>query len=377
MKKKILFSYLIIILFFVLTFLVSKFLNSYSFTNIEDVDFVVGIGFDVTKDLDRNIYHVPMSIYNFTKENSVSTYLIESKGETPLQARLDRQAHSGRKFSLGSEKIYIFSRRLCETGLAVPLDGLLNNTQVTNRGLVLTTSQDPKEILSFNVEGYPSSSHYIENLIKSLNSFSYFSKPETLRDAYIENTREGSKFLAPNIDIVDGKLQLTSLSVLDKGKLVGSVPIDNIIYLNLLRNPEGTALLTYLEDNNNTISTENIFKRKIKCKKSGDSLSFDIKLDIKGKIVNNNYLSTSDFTPEQKLELEEKISDYIKTGIEDFITSMKTTYELDLLNLGNVAAAKFGRNKVANWDEEILESDINVSVNFKITKLGIGNIILD
>ena len=56
---------------------------------------------------------------------------------------------------------------------------------------------------------------------------------------------------------------------------------------------------------------------------------------------------------------------------------MKTTYELDLLNLGNVAAAKFGRNKVANWDEEILKSDINVSVNFKITKLGIGNIILD
>ena len=73
MKKKILFSYLIIILFFVLTFLVSKFLSSYSFTNIEDVDFVVGVGFDVTKELDRNIYHVPMSIYNFTKDDTVST----------------------------------------------------------------------------------------------------------------------------------------------------------------------------------------------------------------------------------------------------------------------------------------------------------------
>lgn len=377
MKKKILFSYLIIMLFFVLTFLVSKFLSSYSFTNIEDVDFVVGVGFDVTKELDRNIYHVPMSIYNFTKDNSVSTYLIDSKGETPLQARMDRQTHSGRKFSLGSEKIYIFSRRVCETGLAVPLDGLLNNTQVTSRGLVLTTSQDPKDILSFKVEGYPSSSHYIENLIKSLNSFSYLSKPETLRDAYIENTGEGRKFLAPNIDIVDGELQLTSLSVLDKGKLVGSVPIDNVTYLNLLRNPQGTALLTYLEDNNNTISTENIFKRKIKCERSGDTFSFDIKLDIRGKIVNNNYLSTSDFTPEQKLELEKKISDYIKTGIEDFIASMKTTYELDLLNLGNIAASKFGRNTVADWDKEILKSDIKVSVNFKITKLGIGNINLE
>ena len=98
---------------------------------------------------------------------------------------------------------------------------------------------------------------------------------------------------------------------------------------------------------------------------------------IRGKIVNNNYLSTSDFTPEQKLELEKKISDYIKTGIEDFIASMKTTYELDLLNLGNIAASKFGRNTVADWDEEILKSDIKVSVNFKITKLGIGNINLE
>ena len=56
---------------------------------------------------------------------------------------------------------------------------------------------------------------------------------------------------------------------------------------------------------------------------------------------------------------------------------MKTTYELDLLNLGNIAASKFGRNTVADWDEEILKSDIKVSVNFKITKLGIGNINLE
>ncbi|MEG1004495.1 MAG: Ger(x)C family spore germination C-terminal domain-containing protein [Clostridium sp.] len=377
MKKRILYSYIAVLLFFIFSFLISKFLNTYAFTNIEETDFLSGVGFDVTEKLDEKTYHVPVSIYNFSKNGEISTYLIDSKGETTLQARVDRKLHSGRNISLGSEKIYIFSKRICKDGISVPLDGLLNNAQVTNKSLVVTTNSNPSEILSFKVEGYPSSSHYIHNLLNSLSSFSYISNNETLHDAYIKNTTEGCKFFAPNIDIVNNSLQLTSLTVLDKGKLVASLPIDNLHYLNLLSNKEGTGIVTYISDKNNTISFEHFFNRKIKCKKNDNGFVFDINLKLKGKIVNNNYLSTSEITPYQKAELEKKISEFIKSGLNDFISSMKSDYKLDLINLGNIAAAHYGRNKIPNWDDEILKSTINVNVDFKISKFGIGNINLD
>ncbi|MGL4571284.1 MAG: Ger(x)C family spore germination C-terminal domain-containing protein [Clostridium sp.] len=377
MRRKILYSYVAILLFFVFAFLISKFLNTYKFTNIEEIDFLSGVGFDVTEDLDKKIYHVPVSIYNFSKNGEISTYLIDSKGETTLQARVDRKLHSGRNISLGSEKIYIFSKRICKSGIAIPLDGLLNNAQVTNKSLVVTTNSEPSEILQFKVEGYPSSSHYIQNLLTSLSSFSYISNNETLHDAYIKNTSEGCKFLAPNVDIINNTIELTSLSVLDKGKLVASLPIDSLHYLNLLVNKKGTGIVTYISDNNNAISFEHVFNKKIKCQKTDDHFVFDINLKIKGKIVNNNYLSTSEITPYQKSELEKKISAYIKSGLDDFVSSMKFDYKLDLINLGNVAAAHYGRNKIPNWDSEILKSSININVDFEISKLGIGNLNLD
>ena len=377
MRRKILYSYVAILLFFVFAFLISKFLNTYKFTNIEEIDFLSGVGFDVTEDLDKKIYHVPVSIYNFSKNGEISTYLIDSKGETTLQARVDRKLHSGRNISLGSEKIYIFSKRICKSGIAIPLDGLLNNAQVTNKSLVVTTNSEPSEILQFKVEGYPSSSHYIQNLLTSLSSFSYISNNETLHDAYIKNTSEGCKFLAPNVDIINNRIELTSLSVLDKGKLVASLPLDSLHYLNLLVNKKGTGIVTYISDNTNAISFEHVFNKKIKCQKTDDHFVFDINLKIKGKIVNNNYLSTSEITPYQKSELEKKISAYIKSGLDDFVSSMKFDYKLDLINLGNVAAAHYGRNKTPNWDSEILKSSININVDFEISKLGIGNLNLD
>ena len=56
----------------------------------------------------------------------------------------------------------------------------------------------------------------------------------------------------------------------------------------------------------------------------------------------------------------------------DFLDNMKNVYKVDCLNLGMYAVAKYGREKGVDWNKEVSNADIKVSVKVKIDKIGIG-----
>lgn len=365
-----------IILFLLIS---TQLFQSYQFSQIEDIDFVAGLGCDIDKSMDRKMYSVPVLVYDFSNITEPSSTLIETKGSTPVEARVNRQLHTGRRFSLGTEKVYVLSKKFAEDGISFLLDGLMKINQVSNSAVVVTTSNDPRDILTLKIPGYQTAPDYMLGLIKSLQSYSYFLNKQTLSTAYIQNSTEGCKFLAPNLDIINDKIYFTSLSVFDKGKMVSSIPIPLMKYLNILRNPSGSGIATFSLDDNNLLTFNVTSKRKVKCTKNEDStFNFDIDLDVKGSLSNNNasIIKIGDF-PYKKRQLEEKIAVYMQSTLVDFINTMKTDYKMDLLNLGYIAASKYGRHKIINWDEEILKSTININVNFKISRLGLGRIIFN
>ncbi|MDQ0150094.1 Ger(x)C family spore germination C-terminal domain-containing protein [Eubacterium multiforme] len=356
---------------------ISKLYKHFHFSNIEDIDFVAGIGFDVDTSMDKKIFSIPVLVYDFSSPGKITSHILEAKGSTSTESRIDRQFHSGRKFSLGSEKIYLFSKKLSKDGINPSLDGLLNNTQTNGSAIVVTTSNDPKDVLEITVPGYSTAPDYIEGLVNSLQSYSHFSNVQTLYNTYIENSTEGCKFITPNIDIINNKLYLTSMSVFDKGKFVASIPKEQFRSLNVLRNNFGTGIATFLENDNSYISFNTISKRKVECTKNKDgTFNFDINLKVSGQILNNNSSNRLIISPYEQTQLESKINNYFKKNLSEFISTMKTDYKMDLLNLGYIAATKYGRHKVTNWDEEVLKSSINVNVDFNINKFGIGNLSL-
>lgn len=358
--------------------LLSKLFQENYFVEIEDVDFVAGLGYDLDTSLDKKFYSLPVLIYDYDKSGNTSSHIVDSKGQTPVEARINRQFHSGRKFVLGSEKVYLFSNKISKDGISIQLDGLLNNPQASPSALFITTSNDPKDVLSMKIEGYPTAPDYMSGLIKSLGAYSFFPHNQTISTAFKENCTEGCKFIAPNIDIVSNKLELTSMSVFDKGKMVASIPPKYMKYINTLRSSSGRGIATISYDDKRFISFTVLFNRKIKCNKNIDgTFRFDIDVKFRGQISNNSYYNNLIFSPSQKKIMEERISNYIKSNLTDFINIMRTEYKMDLLNLGYVAATKYGRNKIENWDTEILNSTINVNVDFTITKLGIGHVNFD
>ncbi|MBV1820656.1 Ger(x)C family spore germination C-terminal domain-containing protein, partial [Bacteroidales bacterium MSK.15.36] len=48
-------------------------------------------------------------------------------------------------------------------------------------------------------------------------------------------------------------------------------------------------------------------------------------------------------------------------------------YKIDLLELGRIAAAKYGRRTGVDWDEVVSDSEIDIKVNSKIVTTGKGN----
>lgn len=368
-----------LILLIISLIILSELYKNNQFSQIEDIDFVAGVGYDIDTNMDKKIYSVPVLVYDFSNGTTVGSTLLEAKGETPVEARVDRQLHSGRKFSLGTEKVYIFSKRVSLDGIELPLDGLMKNNQVSNTAIIITTSNDPKEILTTKISGYPTAPDYILGLVKSLQAYSYFSSKQSLATAYIQNSTEGCKFIAPNMDIVNGKIYFTSMSVFDKGKLVASIPITSMKYINTLRNDRGSGIATFSLDDNNLITFNITFKRKVDCTKNkDDTFNFDINIDVKGSLSNNNTtIIKANSSPDKKKQLEERLESYMESNLIDFIDTMKSDYKMDLLNLGYIAAAKYGRHKITNWDEEILKSSININVNFKINRFGLGRIAFD
>ncbi|MDP4179223.1 MAG: Ger(x)C family spore germination C-terminal domain-containing protein, partial [Bacillota bacterium] len=58
---------------------------------------------------------------------------------------------------------------------------------------------------------------------------------------------------------------------------------------------------------------------------------------------------------------------------EEFINKMKTDYKVDCLELGRVAAAKYGRRTGTDWNKVVMDSDIKINVKVKLNKQGRGD----
>ena len=71
-------------------------------------------------------------------------------------------------------------------------------------------------------------------------------------------------------------------------------------------------------------------------------------------------------------KFEEDMAKQVKETCTGFLEKMKYGYKVDCLQLGWVAAAKYGRDTGVDWDEVISNSEIKVNVKVQVDKVGRG-----
>ncbi len=319
------------------------------------------------------LYSVPLRIYFSESKFENESKLVIADAINLGETRNRRQLQSSKRFILGLEKALIVSEKAARFGVSNIIDILLNNPSVNDNARMVVCNGKAKDIMQYEVKKFSGTEEFIGTLIEHLNQFNFFPEDYTLMNFIILSSSEGKTPVLPYIDIVDNELKITGLAVFNKDKMIRKLAMEDVKVLNLLRENGGKGILTIQKNSKEYVNFYPKAKRKVKCSKQGNKYKFVIDINLKGPIVSNELYKDLDTDPKVIKQFEKEMEEQVKGKCEKFIGEMKDNYKVDVLQLGNIAAAKYGREKGVDWNKEILNSEIKVNVKVKVDSQGRGD----
>ena len=369
MKIYKLYIYLVVVIF---TF--SFFISGVKRDAVEQLAIDSAIGYDLEKSVEGIEIRSSTASRYLVTEKQVKSINVTTRGETIPKLREERQRRMDKKILLGLEKVYVIGENYAKHGIRDLLDVYFRNPDVRDATLLCVCEGKAEDILKIQVEGYPSAGDYIEGLLRYANEMNFFTENYMLIDAYVRLEEEGRNLVLPYITAKDNIFEISGMAVFKDDKMITVIPSPKLKYLNLLRETNVSGIITLHKDSDKYIGLFAISKRKVKCYKENDKYKFIINLNLSGQIVANDYEPLMIDKPGKKKEIEAKIAKNLKKELEGFIKELKTEHKVDALELGRIAAAKYGRDTGVDWNEVVMNSEIKVNVSFRINRFGRGDL---
>lgn len=340
----------------------------------EEVAIPFGIGYDLKSKVgDEVVYSIPITYYIFGSDGRTNNLTVEGEGSFVIETRSDRQRKINKKIFNGLERMFIFSEEVAKDGIANIIDGLFNSHDINDHALMVVCKDKTKHILEYEQQGYNSSTEFIEGLIKNLRFSYFFSDDFKVTNVSSKSLAEGRRVMLPYIEITHEGIVVTGAAIFTKDRMVLKLNLNEAKIMNLLSGSKGTGELTLADDTYKFVGASAENKRKVKVIKEGDRYKFIINLNIDLEVTYNEQ-DVDIFENTKNLRIfKDRMSRQIEEQGEEFIHKMQSVYKLDLLELGRVAAAKYGRRTGVDWDEVVSNSQIDVNVNVKVSRQGKGN----
>ncbi len=371
LKKKNMIIFLLTIVLYIF------FSTGTTYVPIENLGIIAGIGVDISNTSSEAVeYSVPISIYNYTGTNTIYNLVPKGIGHTLGSARQDRQLQFDKKFILGLERIVVYSEKISEYGIRPIIDILFTNPNVNDTGWSVVCKGKAEDILKLHIEGYPTSSDYIEGMINHATNLNFFSDNYKVMDIYVRMDAEGRNVVLPYIEVKDNLPKITGMALFNKEIMVRKIEMEDAKALNLLRESNVRGLLSIQKNSKEYIDFDATSKRKIKVEKTKDKYNFTIDLSIIGDVVSNSLYINMQGDSKVKEQFEKDMEKAVEESCMDFIKKMQSEYKIDVIELGRVAVANFGRGTGTNWNEVINNTDltnIKVNVKVKVDTMGRGN----
>lgn len=340
-------------------------------TPVEEFNISAGFGVDINKELGTNVqYSAPFSVYQFKKQKGEGSRIITGKDESLTGTRQDKQLKSNKPFLIGVQRIIVVGQEAAAYGILNLINTDFINPQINDRSNIVVCKGKSEDILEHKVKGYPSSSDYIEGMIKSATNYNFFAKEYTILNTYSTLASEGRTLALPYIEVNNKEIVLAGIAVFKKDKMAYILPMEESKIMNILRERAGKGILSLQQNSKEYINYDTKVKRKVKCTKTKEKYEFDIDLNFQGDIISNTLYK--DINKEKQKEIEQLLSKKIEKICNDFLDKMKNVYKMDLLELGMNGAAKYGRETGVNWDKAVSNASIKVNVKVKINKTGRG-----
>jgi Ger(x)C family germination protein len=340
----------------------------------EELSIPSGLGFDVIKVSDDQIlYDVTLSSYVFENEMKTTSVTHSGLSSSIGQTRQDRQLQIDKKFLVGLEKVDIIGEAQARYGITNVIDILFSNPSVNDTAQVAVCKGDAKSILKYKVQGYSSAADFIEGMIKSAKNYNFFSDNYRILDIFVRIDSEGRNVTLPYIKLGEQSLEIDGLAIFNKDKMVDILNMEDTRLHNILSKDAGQGIITIQDSSKDYVDYYAKVKRKVICTRVDGKYKFLIKLNFRGEIIDNELDKSISEKDKAQKELENQFAIKIKESLEKFITKLQEQYKVDSLELGRVAAGKYGRDTGTDWNQVISEADIDVDVTVKIDKQGRGD----
>ncbi|KGM95142.1 spore gernimation protein [Clostridium botulinum] len=358
----------------ILVFFISYMIDVNEYVAIENLDIPIGIGYDLINGKTKNpLYSIPISVYQFLPGNStLNTIVTTGKAEGIANTREDRQTKSNRKFILGTEKVVLIGQEVAEKSIEDIINILFNNTYANDTARVAIFKGKTMDALKTKVKGYNSSADYIRGMIDSCIDYNFFSNNHKMIDVYTRVLGEGRSATLPYIELDNCEFKMTGMGILKGSKLRYIADRKEAKIINLLRENKVSGIINLRNKTGEMTNLTALSMKKVKCKKEGDRYKFTIDLELDSDMIENNSYKKVTNNPKITKKIERETEEVVTKKTNNFIKKMQNEIKFDCLELGKVAAAKYGRRTNTDWDKVVCESEIKVNVKVKLERLGRG-----
>ncbi|MBU3190208.1 Ger(x)C family spore germination protein [Clostridium bowmanii] len=340
---------------------------------IEQLNIISAIGQDIDIKSDIVNYTTLFSVYLFGPQEKIESDVIKSTAANLGQTRQVRQLIDDKESILGSEKLVVESEEAAVFGIRNMIDILFRNPYLNDTAYMVVSKDKAADILNMNIKGYPSSGDFIAGLIKNSKYYNFFSDNYKIIDVFFAVDSEGRNITLPYIEIVDKGIEITGMALFKKDKMITKINTDELKTFNIIKENNVRGILTIQKNAKDYINYYATSKRKISCTKKGDKYNFTINIDLDGDIIENTLYKNLRSSSEKNDEFNRDMAQKVKKECDSFITKMRSQYKIDCLDLGQVAAAKNGRQTGVDWNSIVCDSKIEVNVKVKIDKTGRGD----
>ncbi|WP_052129852.1 Ger(x)C family spore germination protein [Ureibacillus sinduriensis] len=302
--------------------------------------------------------------------------------ETNRGALMKIELKTSKKIGVGQLRVALFGEELAKKGLDDSIHALIMNPEVSNGIYLAVVEGKANSLIESKYKNITDIGQHIFQLIDH-NIEQNHALSSTLHEVNRDNTTKLTNFSLPMLKKQGEFIEISGIALFNEGKMVGSLPSEDILYAKMIRNDfqDGTLELTLPSATlkmESTISEEDIqiaidsIKSTRKFKLVDTAVpEFNLTIDIECLLQEiQSELRVSDMK-EQK-NLEKQINKKIESEIKRII-QYSQEIDSDIFRFGEQYRAQNRQAKNINerWHEMYPDMKVNVTVNAKVLRDGV------
>lgn len=334
---------------------------------IEKLTLTAGSGYDV----DNDFYVNSIEYLLFRGNKTIQKNVISSLGNTLYGNRNDRHLRIPKKTLISNVRIYLIGEQRARIGIKDLLDSYVRDYERSLTPVVAICKGKAEDILRLTPKSNITSSEALEGMIETSADAYFFNKKNKLKDILYMHYQEGRRMIIPYIEQEKDMVKISGLAVFDKDMLIRIIPINEALYVNLIRNHKGKSYLSNMTPiKNQYIDIYGTSKRKVKVSYVDNKIKYDIRVNIKGEIKLDTEHPEVALDKKDIEEVEKSFEQELEKNLKAIIKKAQEEYKIDVFDIEKFSYAKFGHNKLKTLNSSFEEAAIDVKVKVKLTSAG-------